>query len=180
MSELTSYSRPECLNTESSTADRAIANALDYFEVGLSEDNLQGFRSLNGVGAKVDVVCYALLQNPETRGEAIDLRSWHSIRLIERWYSDIQSGTERAYVIGLGDADDFWRKVHSTTESHLAKVVSSDFGFEFKPKVITNDLENNYRESLLVSQNNKAITKREWLYAASGEAHTAAFVVKAI
>lgn len=180
MSEQLNQERLDGLNTQSSMADRAIAGVVDCYESNLSNGSLKFFRELTDVSEKVDKVCYDYAANPDTRDKAVNLRSWHIVRLLERQYSKIEPGAEWPYYMCLSGSDDFDRRVHSTTSVYIGKMLACEYNLEVKPELSFHDAERNYKETILATDENKAVLKREWLYPDSQEAHTAAFVVKAV
>ncbi len=181
MSEFSNQQRTDKLDLQGSTADMAIAGILDNFQAGLTNGHLKGFRDLDDVSEKVKIACCMYAGNPETRSEAVNLRSWHIVRLLMRQYENIEPGNEWEYVIcGLSAADDFDRQVFPTAEALLRETVSSELKVTPQTDMISYDHEKNVREQLIMTNDNKAILMRELCYRGTEEAHTASFVVKAI
>lgn len=181
MTEFLNKERRDGLDTGGTIADRAIASIVDCYQGSLTNGNLNSFRELTDVSEKVDKACYFYAQYPETRSKAVNLRSWHIIRLITREYERVEPGGEWSYMVcGLSAADDFDRQVYPTTEALLKKVANTDLNASITSNMVSYDPEKNFKEHLLLADENKAILKREWCYAGTEVPHTAAFVVKAI
>lgn len=180
MSEIVKQERIDGLNVQSSMADRAIAGIVDCYQNNLTNGRLKDFREQTDVSQKVDDVCYVYAANPETRTKAVNLRSWHIVRLLERQYRTIEPGQEWPYFMCLTAEDDFDRRVHATTAVYIGKMLACEYNLEVKPELSMYDPERNYKETILATEENKAVLKREWLFPGTQDAHTAAFVVKAV
>lgn len=181
MTEFLKHERRDNLHVDESMADRAIGTILDCYESKLTNGQLKAFRDQTDVSEKVNIVCYNLAANSETRTKAVDLRSWHIVRLLVRHWNNIEPGNEWAYgIYGLSASDDFDRLVYPNAEGLLKIVAKADLNLFPQTGLSVYDEDKNVREEIILTEENKAILKREWCYSDTQKPHTAAFVVKAI
>lgn len=181
MTEFLNPGRIDNLQVDHSLADRAISTFVDSYESTLTNGVLKEFRELDDVSEKVNKVCYVLAANPETRAKAVNLRSWHIVRLLTRHFANIEPGNEWAYTIsGISSSDDFDRLVYPTAEALLKRTAQVDLNLSPVYNLADYDPEKNTLEQVILADDNKAILKREWCYLNTREPHTAAYVVKAI
>jgi hypothetical protein len=89
----------------------------------LQNGQKHAYDHLDDVGRKVNGICWDWAAKPEYRGYAIQLRSLHIVRALERFiYSGNKNGT-KDYQFSLADSyDDFWPSVELATDRNIERL----------------------------------------------------------
>lgn len=100
----------------------------------LQNGQKHAYEHLNDVGRKVNGICWDWAARPEYRGYAVQLRSLHIVRALERFiYSGNRIDT-KDYQFSLADThDDFWMSVENATDKNIERLVIDKYDLPYLP-----------------------------------------------
>ena len=107
---------------------------IDDFGATLVNGEKQAYKSLDDISRKVNGICHTWAQIPERRSAAVDLRSLHIVRALERFmHSGNRRDVKDYHAAGIIPGDDFWPRVEGRTYEFLERLMHEAYGVEFKP-----------------------------------------------